>query len=99
MAAYYIYLYLNFSGFCDVVIGASALIGITIDENFDNPFRARNVNDFWTRWHITLSTYLRDMVFTPLSKMLIRLTGPKVMPLPWVKISRSLIQFLLGRSA
>lgn len=76
MAAYYVYLYLNFSGFCDIVIGASGLIGIAIDENFDHPFRARNVKDFWTRWHITLSSYLRDMVFTPLSKTLIRLTGP-----------------------
>lgn len=76
VVAYYVYLYLNFSGFCDVVIGLSALAGIGIEENFDQPFRARNVREFWTRWHITLSVYLRDTVFTPLSKILIRAAGP-----------------------
>lgn len=73
---FYLYLYCNFSGFCDMAIGAAGLIGIPVPENFDNPFAARNVKDFWNRWHITLSHYMRDMVFSPLSKFLVRLTGP-----------------------
>jgi D-alanyl-lipoteichoic acid acyltransferase DltB (MBOAT superfamily) len=75
MFFYYPYLYLNFSGFCDMAIGAAALIGIPVPENFDNPFAARNVKDFWNRWHITLSAWMRDVVFSPLSKFLVHLMG------------------------
>jgi len=71
MLCFYLYLYLNFSGFCDMAIGGAALIGIPVPENFDNPFAARNVKDFWNRWHITLSTWMRDVVFSPLSKYLV----------------------------
>jgi len=74
---YYLYLYCNFSGFCDMAIGAAGLIGIPVPENFDNPFAARNVKDFWNRWHITLSQYMRDVVFGPLSKFFAHLLGPK----------------------
>jgi len=73
---YYLYLYCNFSGFCDMAIGAAGLIGVPVTENFDNPFAARNVKDFWNRWHITLSVWMRDVVFSPLSKYLVRLLGP-----------------------
>jgi D-alanyl-lipoteichoic acid acyltransferase DltB (MBOAT superfamily) len=71
MLFYYLYLYLNFSGFCDLAIGAAGLMGIAVPENFDNPFAARNVRDFWNRWHITLSLWMRDVVFSPLSKFLV----------------------------
>ena len=75
MLFYYLYLYLNFSGFCDMAIGAAALIGIPVPENFENPFAARNVKDFWNRWHITLSTWMRDVVFSPLSKFFVGRMG------------------------
>lgn len=74
--SYYLFLYLNFSGACDVAIGLSGLARIPVPENFDVPFAARNVRDFWNRWHITLSEYMRDMVFAPLSKRLVVLFGP-----------------------
>jgi D-alanyl-lipoteichoic acid acyltransferase DltB (MBOAT superfamily) len=73
--AYYLFLYFNFSGFCDMAIGAAGIMGIAVEENFDNPFAARNVRDFWNRWHITLSVYMRDVVFTPTSKYLTGLLG------------------------
>jgi D-alanyl-lipoteichoic acid acyltransferase DltB (MBOAT superfamily) len=76
MAFYYLYLYCNFSGFCDMAIGAAGLIGIPVPENFENPLAARNMKEFWNRWHITLSQYMRDMLFSPLSKFLVRLLGP-----------------------
>ncbi len=78
MLFYYLYLYLNFSGFCDMAIGVAALIGIPVPENFDNPFAARNVKDFWNRWHITLSVWMRDVVFSPLSKYLVGRMGIKL---------------------
>lgn len=77
MFAYYLYLYCNFSGFCDMAIGIAGLMGVPVAENFNDPFAARNVKDYWNRWHITLSHYMRDVVFTPLSKFLVRIFGPK----------------------
>lgn len=74
--AYTLYLYCNFSGFCDMVVGVSALLGIEVSENFDRPFAARNLQEFWNAWHITLSTWFRDMMFTPLLKTLARWSGP-----------------------
>ena len=74
--AYYLFLYCNFSGFCDMAIGCAALIGIPVIENFNNPFAARNMREFWNRWHISLSQYMRDVCFSPLSKYLARLLGP-----------------------
>ena len=76
MVFYYLFLYCNFSGFCDMAIGAAALIGIPVLENFNNPFAARNMREFWNRWHITLSQWMRDVVFAPLSKFLVRVMGP-----------------------
>ena len=78
MLFYYLYLYLNFSGFCDMAIGAAGLMGIPVPENFDNPFAARNVKDFWNRWHITLSVWMRDVVFSPLSKFFVGKLGIKL---------------------
>ncbi|MFY9989148.1 MAG: MBOAT family O-acyltransferase [Chthoniobacterales bacterium] len=73
---YYLYLYCNFSGFCDMAIGAAGLIGIPVPENFRSPLLAESVQDFWNRWHITLSHYMRDVVFTPLSRYFARIMGP-----------------------
>jgi D-alanyl-lipoteichoic acid acyltransferase DltB (MBOAT superfamily) len=67
---YPMYLYCNFSGLCDMVIGVSGLMGIEVMENFDRPFYSRNFQVFWSRWHISLSTFMRDMMFTPLVKWL-----------------------------
>lgn len=76
MGGYYLFLYCNFAGFCDMAIGAAGLMGVPVSENFNNPFAARNLKDFWNRWHITLSQYMRDVVFSPLSKALARWLGP-----------------------
>jgi D-alanyl-lipoteichoic acid acyltransferase DltB (MBOAT superfamily) len=73
---YYLFLYCNFSGFCDMAIGCAGLIGIPVIENFNNPFAARNMREFWNRWHISLSQYMRDVCFSPLSKYFARLLGP-----------------------
>lgn len=72
-AAYPAYLYLNFSGFIDMVIGVSALLGFNISKNFDRPYLATNVRDFWRRWHISLTELLKDLVHIPVLKSLTRL--------------------------
>jgi D-alanyl-lipoteichoic acid acyltransferase DltB (MBOAT superfamily) len=65
---YPIYLYFNFAGYCDIVIAASRMFGMNLPENFNQPYLARNVLDFWTRWHITLGLWIRDYLFLPMYK-------------------------------
>jgi alginate O-acetyltransferase complex protein AlgI len=58
-------LYLIFSGFSDIAIGFALVLGIKLKENFIFPFLSLNINEFWQRWHISLSTWCKDYVFTP----------------------------------
>ncbi len=58
-------LYFQFAGYSDVAIGFGLLLGIRVCENFDYPFLARNISDFWKRWHISLSAWCRDYIYLP----------------------------------
>ncbi len=62
---FYVYLYLDFSGYCDIMIGIGRLMGFTLPENFNFPFLSRNVSEYWLRVHRTLTQWLTDYVFTP----------------------------------
>lgn len=64
---YTIELYMDFSGVMDIVIGSAEIFGITYPENFKQPFFAKNISEFWTRWHITLGRWFKDYIFYPLS--------------------------------
>ncbi len=59
-------IYCDFSGYCDIGIGAARVMGIRLVENFNEPYRSRSMSEFWTRWHISLSTWFRDYVYIPL---------------------------------
>jgi alginate O-acetyltransferase complex protein AlgI len=61
--AYALQLYYDFSGYSDVAIGSALLLGIKLPQNFNMPYAAANINDFWRRWHISLSNWLRDYLF------------------------------------
>jgi D-alanyl-lipoteichoic acid acyltransferase DltB (MBOAT superfamily) len=65
-ALYPLYLYANFSGYTDTVIGIGRFFRCKLPENFDRPFSADNFINFWSRWHITLSNWLKTYVFNPL---------------------------------
>jgi len=64
--AFGIQLYCDFSGYSDIAIGAAAIFGFKIPLNFNKPFFASSPSDFWTRWHISLSTWVRDYLYYPL---------------------------------
>ncbi len=64
--AYALQIYLDFSGYSDMAIGLGFIFGFTFEENFNYPYAARSITDFWRRWHISLSTWFRDYVYIPL---------------------------------
>ena len=63
--AYSLQIYLDFSAYSDIAIGFSRMLGITVPENFNWPYLSPNIQEFWNRWHMTLSGWARDYVFTP----------------------------------
>lgn len=73
--AFAIQLYCDFSGYTDIAIGCALLLGFRIPQNFDDPYRARSVTEFWERWHMTLSRWLRDFLFMPLARRSRRTTA------------------------
>ncbi|HEY2008384.1 MAG TPA: MBOAT family protein [Rhizomicrobium sp.] len=64
--AYTFQLYFDFSGYCDMAIGASLMFGIALPLNFNSPYKSRSIVEFWRRWHMTLSRFLRDYLYIPL---------------------------------
>lgn len=64
--AYAMRIYFDFSGYSDMAVGSAHLLGFKLTQNFNLPYLALNVSDFWRRWHISLSTWLRDYLFIPL---------------------------------
>ncbi|MDR2937570.1 MAG: MBOAT family protein, partial [Prevotellaceae bacterium] len=63
---YAIQIYCDFSGYTDIAIGVALLVGFRLPPNFNSPYKARSVQDFWHRWHISLSTWLRDYLYISL---------------------------------
>jgi D-alanyl-lipoteichoic acid acyltransferase DltB (MBOAT superfamily) len=64
--AYAVQIYCDFSGYTDIAIGAALLVGFVFPQNFNSPYRATSFRDFWRRWHMTLSRFLRDFLYIPL---------------------------------
>jgi D-alanyl-lipoteichoic acid acyltransferase DltB (MBOAT superfamily) len=64
--SYTFQLYFDFSGYTDMAIGLALLFNITLPQNFNSPYKALNIQDFWRRWHMTLSRFLRDYIYIPL---------------------------------
>ncbi|MFZ5469852.1 MAG: MBOAT family O-acyltransferase [Myxococcota bacterium] len=75
--AYTLQIYFDFSAYSDIAIGAAALFGFHLPENFDKPYHAKNLFEFWNRWHISLSTWLRDYLYIPLGGN--RVSRPKIL--------------------
>ena len=66
LAAYSFQIYFDFSGYSDMAIGLGLMLGFVFPKNFDSPYVSRSVTEFWRRWHISLSTWLRDYLYIPL---------------------------------
>ncbi len=63
---YSLQVYMDFAGYTDIAIGVALLLGFRLPKNFNSPYKAQNVGDFWKRWHISLSTWLKDYLYIPM---------------------------------
>jgi alginate O-acetyltransferase complex protein AlgI len=66
LLAYTFQIYFDFSGYSDMAVGLGRMLGFEFPRNFDGPYRSRSITEFWRRWHITLSTWIRDYLYIPL---------------------------------
>lgn len=64
--AFAIQIYCDFSGYSDIALGSAQVMGVRLMKNFDHPYFARSISEFWSRWHISLSTWFRDYLYIPL---------------------------------
>jgi D-alanyl-lipoteichoic acid acyltransferase DltB (MBOAT superfamily) len=64
--AFALQLYFDFSGYSDMAVGLALMLNVALPENFDSPYQARSISDFWRRWHMSLSSFLRDYLYIPL---------------------------------
>ena len=91
--AYAAQLYFDFSGYTDMALGVSALFGIRLPQNFNNPYLAANPGEFWERWHMSLSTWFRYYLFFPLSRHYLRKFGSEKRE--WAQYTANLITMSL----
>jgi alginate O-acetyltransferase complex protein AlgI len=84
--AYAFQLYYDFSGYSDIAIGSALLLGIRLPANFNLPYRAVNISEFWRRWHITFSNWLRDYLY-------FALPGPRTKAMPYLNL---IVTMILG---
>ncbi len=72
--AYAFQIYYDFSGYCDMAIGLGKMLGFSFPENFNYPYMAKNITDFWRRWHMSLGSWFRDYVYIPLGGSRVKYT-------------------------
>ena len=70
LLAFALMIFFDFSGYTDIALGMSALLGISLPENFNRPYLAKNLTDFWNRWHMTLTQWIRAYFFFPFTRLL-----------------------------
>ena len=95
-ATYPVYLFFNFSGYTDIVIGIASFMRITLPENFNRPFSTDNFLEFWNHWHMTLSGWLKKYVYNPTLLSLMRRYSSEKAELPIGIFAFFLTFFLIG---
>ncbi len=96
MYSYYLYLFFDFAGYSFLAVGFSNLLGFKIPDNFNLPFLAVNPADYWRRWHITLSEWLKDYFFTPFYKFLSGKKSLKPYPITRQNVALFLTFVIMG---
>lgn len=78
LLAFTLQIFFDFSGYSDMAIGLGLMVGIRLPENFNYPYVAQSISDFWRRWHITLGTWFREYVFYPLERRRFKWAGQQI---------------------
>jgi alginate O-acetyltransferase complex protein AlgI len=78
LVAYTLQIYFDFAGYTDMAIGLGMMVGIQMPENFNLPYLARSISDFWRRWHMTLTIWFREYIFYPLERRRFRWAGQQI---------------------
>jgi alginate O-acetyltransferase complex protein AlgI len=78
LIAYSLQIYFDFSGYTDMALGLGRMMGIKLPENFNYPYLAESISDFWRRWHISLTTWFREYVFYPLERHRLKWSGQQI---------------------
>jgi alginate O-acetyltransferase complex protein AlgI len=94
--AYSLFIYLDFSAYCDLALGVGRLFGFSLPENFDWPYLAPSIAAFWRRWHMTLTEWLRDYVYLPVSALLTRRDALRRRPLAIGAVATMVTMFACG---
>jgi D-alanyl-lipoteichoic acid acyltransferase DltB (MBOAT superfamily) len=89
---YTLQIYFDFSGYTDLAIGIALILGYRLPPNFDSPYRARNISDFWKRWHMSLTTWFRDYLFLPFAYYL----SDKMVKPRYFRIKTELLIYITG---
>ncbi|MCP5106485.1 MAG: MBOAT family protein, partial [bacterium] len=97
--AYTLQIYFDFSGYSDMAIGIGRMCGFKLTENFNYPYIAKSIKDFWTRWHISLAQWLRDYLFLPIAYSMLRKIKPdrllRIKAEDWAYYTSAFVTFLL----
>ena len=94
--AYVLGIYINFSGYMDIMVPLAKIMGIALQENFNHPLSSENFVDLWKRWHISVSNWFRDQIFNPLFKWLATIAGAKNRRLhPYIAVFCLMISFTI----
>lgn len=88
-------IYLDFSGYCDIAIGIARLMGVNLRENFNRPFAATNIQEFWDRWHVSMSSLMRDYIFTPICKVILT-EAPRNWHWPLIVVAYCFLMMLIA---
>ena len=94
--AFYLFLYCDFSGYCDVMIGVGSLMGVRPPENFNLPFFSRNVSEYWLRVHRSLTQWLTDYLFNPSYAALLRMRDRFGSPLVALALAQVFTMLIAG---
>ena len=78
-ASYTFQMYFDFSGYSDMAVGVGLMLGLILPENFNSPFKAASIIDYWKRWHLTLTNFITTYLYTPMIRSMRPLTFPKAM--------------------
>jgi alginate O-acetyltransferase complex protein AlgI len=80
--SYALQIYFDFSGYTDMAIGLGLLFGISLPPNFDSPFKARNIVDYWARWHMTLTRFITAYIYNPIAMAMMQARMERGLPMP-----------------